>query len=873
MGVVYRARDARLGREVAIKTLPPQIAADPTRLRRFEQEAQAASQLNHPNVVSVFDAGHEAGTPYLVTELLEGQTLRARLDEGGLPRRKAMEIGVALAQGLAAVHDRGIVHRDLKPENVFLTRDGRVKILDFGVARMVELATPANGTLPLTGEGAVMGTAGYMSPEQVRGRPADARSDVFALGATLYELVTGRQAFAGDTPVERGYAILNRDAPALDGVGQALERVIRRCLEKSPEQRFQNARDVAFALEALTETGSGEAPLVLVRTSSPRTPSLPWSLVGGLTLACIGLGVALVLALRRGAAVEDLPRSEVRAGPAASTRFTRVSFRSGWVSAARFSGDKGVVYSGAFEGERSRVVAGVIGSASTRPLSEPGSKLYDVSPTGELALGQWAPGGAKPGGLGGMVLATVPLAGGSPRPLLEGVVDAQFGPRGTMLVVRVEGPRVILEYPVGHPLVSRELPGELRARLAPSGERLAWVDTPVPFDDRGSVVIIDAEGKELARSRPHWTVEGLAWAADGKEVWFTAADTGVLRSIRALDLAGVEREVYAAPGSLVLFDLDGAGRALVARRLQRHRVFGRLPRVPREVPLSYFDGTTAVDLTSDGSAMLFIEGLGSEVNEIETYLRRFDGSAPVKLASGWGRALSPDGKWAVVSPAPPFTTLSLVPTGPGPARPLPGRYASLQSVRFFPDGKRLAIAATGTDGKPLLSVQSLPDAAEVPSLAGTELRLTAEVTRAGATEPEVFSDARLMSLVPSPDGQRLVGLTPEGKTVLVDLATGALEAVDGLEEGTFPLQWTADGRGLLVAARSLAQGDGGVASGWELHRLDLGSRRLTHLSSIGLGDMVGVEGFRRVLVTQDAATVVFGVHQTLDELFVIEGLR
>src|SRR6202521_4979098 len=237
MGEVYRAKDPRLGREVAIKVLPASFSADPDRLRRFEQEARAAGLLNHPNITAVYDIGTENQAPYVVTELLSGETLRARLAGGPLSSRKAIDYALQIAHGLSAAHEKGIVHRDLKPENLFLTKDGRVKILDFGLAKLTHaeegsgpqtnLPTANAGTEP----GVVLGTLGYMSPEQVRGRPADARSDIFSFGAILYEMLAGRRAFRGDSAADTMSAILKEDPPALDDV--ALDRVVRRCLEKS----------------------------------------------------------------------------------------------------------------------------------------------------------------------------------------------------------------------------------------------------------------------------------------------------------------------------------------------------------------------------------------------------------------------------------------------------------------------------------------------------------------------------------------------------------------------------------------------------------------------------------------------------------------
>jgi eukaryotic-like serine/threonine-protein kinase len=265
MGEVYRARDPRLGRDVAIKILPPAFSADVDRLRRFEQEARAAAALNHPNILAVHDIGMEAGAPFIVSELLEGATLRDRLNAGPIAVRKALELALHIAHGLAAAHEKGITHRDLKPENVFVTRDSGVKILDFGLAKLTQDPRPfepasAMVTTPApTQPGVVLGTVGYMAPEQVRGLPVDHRADLFALGAILYELLAGRRAFSRDTAPETMAAILNEDPPELNAAAPmppALVRIVNRCLEKSPATRFQTARDLALALESVSEMSS-----------------------------------------------------------------------------------------------------------------------------------------------------------------------------------------------------------------------------------------------------------------------------------------------------------------------------------------------------------------------------------------------------------------------------------------------------------------------------------------------------------------------------------------------------------------------------------------------------------------------------------------
>jgi len=282
MGEVYRAKDTRLGREVALKILPGSFAAEPDRLRRFEQEARAVAALNHPNILAIHDIGQHDGSPFLVSELLEGETLRAVLDRGTQAQRKTLEYGVQIAHGLAAAHDKGIVHRDLKPENIFVTKDGRIKILDFGLAKLAQKAGASGDemtlTSPHTAVGVVMGTASYMAPEQVRGEAADPRTDIFAFGAVLYEMLAGTRAFRRDTTAETMTAVLKDDPPELTDPGRqvspALERIVRRCLEKSPEQRFQSARDLSFALSALSGTES--STIARAAAAPRRTPIWPW---------------------------------------------------------------------------------------------------------------------------------------------------------------------------------------------------------------------------------------------------------------------------------------------------------------------------------------------------------------------------------------------------------------------------------------------------------------------------------------------------------------------------------------------------------------------------------------------------------------------
>jgi eukaryotic-like serine/threonine-protein kinase len=299
MGEVYRAKDTRLGRDVALKILPESFARDSDRLRRFEQEARAVAALNHANILAIHDIGQHDGSPFLVSELLEGESLRALLDQRTLPQRKTVEYGVQIAHGLAAAHEKGVVHRDLKPENIFVTKDGRIKILDFGLAKLAQKAgaelDEATLTSSHTAAGMVMGTASYMAPEQVRGEPADPRSDIFAFGAVLYEMLSGVRAFRRDTTAETMTAVLKDDPPELSDPGHlvspGLERIVRRCLEKSPEQRFQSAQDMSFALSALSGTES--STMARAAGAPRRTPLLPW-LASALALVVVAVGTWFV---------------------------------------------------------------------------------------------------------------------------------------------------------------------------------------------------------------------------------------------------------------------------------------------------------------------------------------------------------------------------------------------------------------------------------------------------------------------------------------------------------------------------------------------------------------------------------------------------
>ena len=555
MGEVYRARDARLKRDVALKVLY-RSAASPEHLQLLSREARAAGSLNHPNIPAVFDVDIEAPIPYVVSELLEGESLRQRLDRGPVPLRKALEYGAQIANALAAAHEKGIYHRDVKPGNVFVTLDGRVKLLDFGLAKLERgepTGAPEDTTVsPASRMGAGCGTAGYMAPEQVLGDTVDARTDLFALGSVLYEMFSGVRAFRGPSPVETMHAVLHDEPVDLlevkPGLKPAVVRLVRRCLEKNRQERFQCAHDLAFALEQLQEVPAAGLPQTARRGRTARR-------------------LALALALAAVTVLVLLARAELQPRPAPT--FQQITFQRGSIGAARFApGGDDVLYSAAREGRPLQVWQTSPRSPESRPLGYLAAHVL-AAKAGELALlvRQRETGERRPVG----TLAVASLGGGAPRELLEDVVDADWAPGEAKLAVvrrRAAGPSR-LEYPPGHVLY--ESPGTINnPRVARDGQRVAFLEDRTQATVGGVVAVVDLSGarRELTREWPR--AQGLAWSPRGDEVWFTAGEAGDHRALRAVDLQGRQRLILPAPESLTLRDTATDGRVLLTRRAVGH---------------------------------------------------------------------------------------------------------------------------------------------------------------------------------------------------------------------------------------------------------------------------------------------------------------
>jgi Tol biopolymer transport system component len=839
MGEVYRARDTRLGREVAVKVLPSAYSADPERMRRFEQEARAAAALNHPNIVAIYDVGTHEGSPYVVSELLDGATLRERLAGGAIPQKKAVEYALDIARGLAAAHAKGIAHRDLKPENLFGTRDGRIKILDFGLAKLTRPDAADSGrskapTLPIdTDPGMILGTVGYMAPEQVRGEPADHRADLFALGAILHEMLTGKRPFHRATAVETMNAILKEDPPDLSGaprpVSPAIERIVAHCLEKDPGARFQSAQDVAFNLETLSGLSEPSGAFARPGKGRRRTRTLA-------ALAAIAL--LLVAAFVAGRALQR--------GRAAVPSYRQLTFRKGPIFGARFAPDgQTYVYAAAWQGSSYEIYMGRLGSPGSRNLGIPGANLFAISPSGEMALCLGAR--REAGDLTRGTLARAPLGGGAPREIIADVFGADWSPDGSSLaIVREVEDTFRLEYPIGTLLF--ETNGWLtNPRVSPDGDRVAFLFHPARGDDRGTVMVVDRARKARTLSQEWSTEAGLAWSPGGREVWFTAGRGGIARALYAATLSGVVRIVARIPGGMTLHDISRDGRVLLAADEQRADMYGLVTGDDRERDLTWLDFSIPADISPDGKTVLFTEEGAAAGDLYSIFVRGIDGSPAARLGEGEALAFSPDARsvLGILFTTPP--RLVVLPVGAGETKALPNpgfdRYPESPAA-WTPDGKSIVFGA-GEPGKlPRCYVQNVESGAVRP------------------VTPEGIQDFLL-----SARGDSVYAGGTDGKIYAYPLGGGSPTPLSsaGLEPEDQFIRFSSDGRSVFLSKE--------LERSAKLFLLDGTSRRRSLLRELKPADTAGLVRVRAVQVSADGRAVVYMARRYLSRLYLAEGLR
>jgi hypothetical protein len=834
MGEVYRAHDPRLRRDVALKVLRPSLAA-PEYVLRLSREARAAGSLNHPNILAVFDVGTEGAVPYVVSELLEGESLRHRLDRAPLPYRKALEYGIHVAHALAAAHGKGIRHRDVKPGNVFITTDGRVKLLDFGLAKLERAEAPAgmdDSTASMaTGPPVIRGTPGYMAPEQILGELVDHRADIFALGAVLYEMFTGRRPFNRPSAPEIQSAVLEDDPADPMEVNPALPpaaaTAVRRCLEKSREERFQSAGDLAFHLQQIEHA-----------TTPPRLKGREWARgnlpMAGVVLAAVVAAVLLTwLALR----------------PGSPSTFQQLTFHRGRIGGARFSGE-GIVYSQAIGGGPPEVRLIVPGSPESRAL---GYTTADVlaARAGDLALSirRRFAGGERFIG----TLAVVSVGGGTPAEKLKDVEDADWSAdSGEFAVALTEGvgEPSSLEYPIGHKVYASTGRGSIHfPRISRDGRRVAFLEDPGGVGARGRVIVVDRDGAHKVLTEEWASARGLSWSSRGDEVWFTAAKARGNRALWAVDLDRRQRLVLETPGSLTIWDTSPEGKVLLTRDDERRALVGKPPGGNSELDLSWFDDAGLASLSPDGQQVLFGDRFGG------IYLRRTDGAPAVKLDSkeAYADALSPDGS-LVLATTMSVDQLLLLPTGP--------EAEGSSAARFAPSPRTLAIPGiTSFSGS-----RWFPDGGHIV-FSGAEPghKLRSYVLDLSGGEPRALTREGTWVLSISNDG-KLAAATSHGKPItLHPVDGGPSRTAVGSEPDDRPVAWSDDGGSLWVFKRDQTPTD--------IYRLDIVTGQRSRWKRLAPPDPAGVFPVSNLAMTPSGNAYFYNYRRVLSELYVVSGLR
>ena len=851
MGEVYQARDTKLDRDVALKVLSEAFTSDPDRLARFEREAKVLASLNHPNIGTIYGLEEAEGVKALVLELIEGPTLADRIKQGPIPIDEALPIAKQIAEALEAAHEAGVIHRDLKPANIKVREDGTVKVLDFGLAKALD-PTPTSDpsdsptlTAAATQMGVIMGTAAYMSPEQAKGKTVDKRADIWAFGAVLFEMLSGRPLFeAGDISEMLASVVLTEPdlSPLGPDVPVALQALLRRCLVKDPKRRLRDIGEARLVLEI--DHGEAEASAAHSRLAANtagaglRSPRATRSLVAA-ALAVLVVGAYWM-------------SQNIGAGDDASlVSYERLTFRRGRVYTAQFDpGSRDVIYTASWEGGQPEIYSTQTGTRVSRALGLEGADILSVSSRGEMAVLR-KPGGllawGLPSGLEG-ILALTTASSGVARELSEGVVFADWATNGDDLVAvrRIEG-RFQMELPIGSVLY--ETTNVVSSpRVSRDGQVIAFGEKAPGFATSWSVVFLALDG---TATRFDTGFRGdrmdLAWSPEGREVWFNMA-VGGTPDLHAMSPGGEQRTLLRPPIPLRILDVASDGRVLVARTTTRVGVMGVAPGDEAEREFSWLDGTEVDAISGDGQTLLLTEYGEGGGERWSVYLRRTDGSPAIRLGEGQAFDLSPDGAWALTMPQEPVS-LVLLPTGPGtPVIVDNGTIVDFMSASFVADANEVVFAGNEEGGPLRWYRQTVPD--------GTPRPITGEV--------QPFRGSAAIGTHPvSPDGT-MIAAAHDGHIRLFPLDGGELRDLEAVPTSAIVSGFTPDGRFLFFSER-----DGAIR---HIYRVEVttGDRELWKTIE---PDPVGLFGIYAIQIADDGTSYYYTFQRQLSDLFLVEGLH
>ncbi|MCA1625910.1 MAG: protein kinase [Acidobacteria bacterium] len=858
MGAVFLAVDTRLGRSVALKILPPTIAENSEIVLRFRQEAKAASAISHPNIAHIYEFGIYEGMYFLAMEYVPGKTLRDLLKEKQIDLRGALDIAIQVADALKAAHQEHITHRDIKPENIILTKDGLVKVLDFGLAKLgVERRVSETSSLETT-PGTIIGTTAYMSPEQIRGNQIDERTDLWSLGILIYELVTGERPFTGNTRSDIQAAILLQEPLLLPFSEELpdLNRIVHKALAKDVAARYQSAKEIIPELRSFQRQVYDF--LQLNDEQKPLVSSVKPKLVTGSQHNTITND-------------KRFNNGRVSVQSLSAPKIKQLTFRQGVIQSAKFSYDnQTIVYDAAWGGAEPELYSIHRDAWDSQPMGLKQINVFAISPTGEMAVA------LRRKFLRGYVsvatLARIHQRGGTPRELLENVQWADWYPDKERLaklfdnqclaIVReVEG-RSRLEYPIGNVLY--ETGGWISyPRFSPSGEAIAFIDHPTLADDSGAVAVIDLQGKDKFEKRvlsDGWiSIRGLAWNGAAGEIWFTATREGNARALYAvasnseiIDGTSNERLVYKGFGSLTLHDLcpDGTTALITVDKTRIRILSGNCSEEREECDLSWHDWSLVRDLSPDGETILFTEAGESGGSLYSVYVRKTDSSPALRLGNGSALSLSPDRKFALVSLLTMPRQLALLPTGAGETKMLqPYEPKSLKYqpwACWFPDGKKILFAANESDKGTKLYVQELD---------GEPVCLTAEQEGMEISSPHSIS----------PDGKQVAIINSEKRICLYGIEDSKRELLPDLTADYLVVGWSGDGSYLFIRERGQVPAI--------VYRYELATAKTEEWLRLMPQDKTGVHEILRVLLTPDGKSYAYSYVRDLSDLFLIEGLQ